>query len=80
MIRKEAYDAAKQDATSDILKYGMGFRHSTIFMIKQKYHELNLSDIDLTFMHGHNVPDPTDRSEPIGDLNVGGSLLEIATS
>ena len=34
LIKKEAYDVTKEDATSEILKYGMSFRHSTIYMIK----------------------------------------------
>ena len=78
--RKEAYDVAREDATSEILKYGMSFRRSSIFMIKQKYHELDLSDINLTLMHGYDVSNPTNGSEPIGDLNVGRSLLEIAAN
>ena len=39
-------------------------------MIKRKYPKLNLSDIDLTLMHGYDILDPTDGSEPIGDLNI----------
>ena len=78
-IRKEAYDTAREAATSEILKYGMSFRRSTIFMIKRKYPELDLSNIDLTFMHGYDIPDPVDGSKPIGDLNVGRLSSEIAT-
>ena len=76
-IRKEAYDATKEDATSEILKYGMSFKRSTIFMIKRKYPELDLFDIDLTLMHGYDIPDPTDGSEPIEDLNIRRLSLEI---
>ena len=77
-IRKEAYDTAREDATSEILKYGMSFRRSAIFMIKQKYPKLDLFDINLTLMHGYDIPDPTDRSELIRDLNIERSSSKIA--
>ena len=77
LIRKKAYDATKEDATSEILKYGMSFRRSAIFMIKQKYPKLDLFDINLTLMHGYDIPDPTDGSEPIEDLNIRRLSLEI---
>ena len=76
-IRKEAYDAAKNDVTSEILKYRMSFRSSAIFMIKQKYLELDLSDIYLALMHGYDIPDHVDGSELIEDLNVGRLSSEI---
>ena len=47
-------------------------------MIKQKYFELDLSNIDLTLMHGHNVPNLVDGSELIGDLNIGGFSSDMA--
>ena len=61
---------AREDATSEILKYGMSFICSTIVMIKQKYLKLDLSHINLTLMHGYDIFDLTDGSELIGDLNV----------
>ena len=33
-IRKEAYESTKEDATREILKYGLSFSCSAIFMIK----------------------------------------------
>ena len=62
-IRKNAYDVARKDATSEILKYEMSFRRSTIFrcsaifMTKQKY--------------------LVDGSKSIRDLNVERSPSEI---
>ena len=58
---------------SEILKYGMSFRCSAIFMIKQKYLELDLSYINLTFMYGYDILDLADGSKPIRDLNIGRS-------
>ena len=37
MIREEA----KQEAIRDIVKFGMTFRHSTLFMIREKYPDLD---------------------------------------
>ena len=76
-IKKQAYDAVREDATNEIFKYGMCFRRSVIFMIKQKYPELDLFDINLTLMHGYDIPYLANALEPIGDLNVERSSLKI---
>ena len=76
-IRKEAYELAREDAIREILKYGLSFKRSAIFMIKQKYPELDLSNIDLSFMHGYNVSDPVNKFELIENLNVGGSEIVV---
>ena len=78
-IRKEAYESIKKDATREILKYGLSFKHSTIFMIKKKYLELDLSNIDLSLMHGYNVLDLADKSELIENLNVRGQRLQLTS-
>ena len=39
---------AKEEAVGDILKYGMSYKCLTLFMIKKKYPDLDLSDVDLT--------------------------------
>ena len=64
-------EKTKQEAIRDILKFGMTFRRSAIFMIKEKYPDLDFSDINFTDMKGYNIPYPSDGSPPIGDLNVG---------
>ena len=46
-------------------------------MIKQKYPELELFDIDLYLMHGYNVPDPANRFQLIKNLKVGGSEIAV---
>ena len=73
MIRQEA----KQEAIGDILKFRMTFRRSTLFMIREKYPDLDFSNINFTDIRGYNVFDPTDGLEPIGDLNVGGSVQVV---
>ena len=49
---------------ADIVKFGMSFKRLTLFMIRKKYLDLDLSDVDLTLMEGHNVPDPTEGFKP----------------
>ena len=73
MIKQEA----KQEVIGDILKFGITFRRSALFMIREKYHDLDFSDINFTNMKGYNVPDPVDGSESIGDLNVKGSVQVV---
>ena len=53
---------AKEEALGDILKYGMSYKHSTLFMLKKKYPNLDFSDVALTQMEGYNVFDPSDGS------------------
>ena len=65
-------EEAKEKVVGDILMYTMNYRHSVLFMIKKKYHELDFANIGLTQIRGYNVFDPMDGSEPIRDLNVGG--------
>ena len=55
----------------------MSYRRSTLFMIRRKYPDLDLSDIDFTQMKGYNVPDLTDGSELIEDLNVEGATQVV---
>ena len=49
----------------------MGYRRSALFMIRRKYSNLDLFDVDLTLMEGYNIPDPMEGSELIRDLNIG---------
>ena len=68
-IKKEA----KEEAISDIFKYGMNYKSFSLFMIRKKYHDLDFSDINFIDMEGYNILDPANRLEPIGDLNIGES-------
>ena len=56
------------------MKFGMGFRHSALFMTRKKYPKLDLSDVDLTLMKGHNVRDLTDGSDQLDVQNVEEAL------
>ena len=50
MIRKEA--------AIEIVKYGMTFRRSALFMVMEKYPNLDFSDINFSDMKGHDSADP----------------------
>ena len=45
-IKREAFEQAKQEVMAVIITFGMSFKRSTLFMIKKKYLDLDLSDID----------------------------------
>ena len=53
---KEA--AVREEAGLQIIKYGMSFRQSAIFMIKQKYPDLDFSDINFSDMKGYEENPP----------------------
>ena len=59
-IKEEAYELARADSTQEIVNYGMSFKCSALFMIREGYLNLNLLDIDLTEMRGWDKPDLTD--------------------
>ena len=63
-IKKKAFDQNKEKVVADIFKFGMGFRCSTLFMIRKKYPELDLFDMDLTLMEGYDKPNPVNRLDP----------------
>ena len=69
-IKKEAYDLARADAAQEILEYGMGFRRSALFMIREKYPDLDLSDVDLTEIRGYDKPDPAEGSDQQKDQDA----------
>ena len=48
----------REEAGLQIIKYGMTFRRSTIFMVKEKYPDLNFSDINFSDMKDHDSGDP----------------------
>ena len=53
----------------------MSFRHSALFMIRKRYLDLDLSDIDLTKMKGWDKPDPTNGSNQQKDQNTEGDAV-----
>ena len=57
----------REEAIRDIVKFGMTFKRSALFMIRKKYPDLDFSDINFTDMRGHNIPDP---SEPVQAVSV----------
>ena len=69
MIRVEA----KEEVVGDILKFKMSNKRSTLFMIKKKYPDMDLADVDPTRMESYNISNPADGSEPIENLDVGGA-------
>ena len=50
--------AVREEAGLQIIKYGMTFRRSTLFMVKEKYPDLDFSDIKFSDMKGHDSADP----------------------
>ena len=54
--------------------------HSALFMIKKKYLELYLFDVDLTLMEDHDIRDPTDGSTLEGQSAIKVVLEEIVAS
>ena len=52
------WEEAKQEAIGDIVKYGMTFKRSTLFLIREKYPDLDFSDINFLDMKGHDIQDP----------------------
>ena len=63
-IKNETFDRVKEEAIADIVKFWMGFRRSILFMIRRKYPNLDLSNMDLTLMEGHDKPNLVDGSVP----------------
>ena len=50
--------AVQEEAWLQIIKYGMTFRRSALFMVKEKYPDLDFSDIKFSDMRGHDSADP----------------------
>ena len=76
---KEA--AVREEAGLQIIKYGMSFRRSTIFMIKQKYPDLDFSDINFFDMKGHeeNPPVPVNAApvQPVEEVPQAKEVVEV---
>ena len=76
---KEA--AVREEAGLQIIKYGLTFRRSAIFMIKQKYPDLDFSDIDFSDMKGHeeDPPSPANAApvQPIEGVPQADDIVEV---
>ena len=54
------------------------FRRLTLFLIRRKYPNIDLSDIDFSSMEGHDVPDPDDCIDEGFDSKSG--LSKVVTA
>ena len=48
----------KEETALEVVKFGKTFRTSALFMVKEKYPDLDFSDIKFSDMKGHNSADP----------------------
>ena len=73
--------AVREEAGLQIIKYGMSFRRSAIFMIKQKYSDLDVSDINFSDMKGHEenptVPVNAAPDQPIEEVPQAVEVVEM---
>ena len=61
----------------EIVKYRMTFRQSTLFMVKEKYPDLDFSNINFLDMKGHDstdLPRPV-QAAPIQPAEEGGTQI-----
>ena len=63
---------------ANIVSFGMSFRRFVLFMIKKKYLDLDLSDVDLTKMEDHDVSDPIDKSMQLEGQGAEKTFLKEA--
>ena len=49
--------AIREEAALEIMKYGLTFRRSALFMVKEKYPDLDFFDINFSDMRGHDSVD-----------------------
>ena len=57
--QKVREETIKEKATRKIVQYGMTFKRSALFMVKEKYPDLDFSDITFSDMKSHDSPDPS---------------------
>ena len=58
-----AKEEVKWEALSDIIKFGIGFKCSTFYLIKMRHPRLDLYRVDFTTLQGHDIIDPDDDVE-----------------
>ena len=59
----------KEETAMEVVKYGKTFRTSALFMVKEKYPDLDFSDIKFSDMKGYDSADPC-VSDPIGPVEL----------
>ena len=75
--------AVQEEAGLQIIKYEMSFRRSALFMVKEKYPDLDFLDINFSDMKGHDSADPLSNKaavvQPVEEAVVGaeGAQREI---
>ena len=79
----------REEAGLQIIKYGMSFRRSALFMVKEKYPDLDFSDINFSHMKGHDSVDPPSSNKDtvvqpvekavVGVEGVQGEIVEGVT-
>ena len=57
----------KEETAMEVVKYGKTFRTSALFMVKEKYPDLDFSDIKFSDMKGYDSTDPC-VSDPTGPV------------
>ena len=68
--RLEKEQSLRAQVKEEIYTYGVGFRRSALFLIRERHPEIDLSGIDFLSLRGAEVPDKDDGeeedNEPIG--------------
>ena len=72
----------KEETAMEVVKYGKTFRTSTLFMVKEKYPDLDFSDIKFSDMKGYDsadlcVSDPAGPIEPSEETAQSGEGLML---
>ena len=72
----------KEETALEVVKYGKTFRTSALFMVKEKYPDLDFSDIKFSDMKGYNSVDPcvsnaTGLVEPSEEAAQSGEGIEM---
>ena len=71
----------REEVGLQIIKYGMTFRRSAFFMVKEKYPDLDFSDINFSDMKGHeeNPPVPVNAApvQPVEEALQAERVVEV---
>ena len=78
MLREKA---VQEEVGLQIIKYGMTFRRSALFMVKEKYPDLDFSYINFSDMKGHEknplVPVNAAPVQPVEDALQVEGVVEV---
>lgn len=50
----------EQEIVDKLYHYEMGFMRSTLFLIRKRHEGIDISNIDISSLKGHDCPDPDD--------------------